>query len=227
MEQQIQANPLSVTISTIANINEAVIEELSSVDSNTFRIETGTFTAHELIALLNLKLRSFQLEASHDFVGNPFQSKYKCVLPDQSLSHSEPPSLRLNRQMAFMLGFLPYHLATKEYTKDNFITIRILFNRVYYMDACSHLTTLSLESSANTFNFNKIARVSIIDKVQGLILGDLPFATFELNKNWNAITIKNPYLHGCKIHLMDMLNCKVSMTFLEVVIDFNNILILN
>ena len=212
----------------LANVNETTIEEISSLEpAHNFTIQTGAYTAHELINLLNKNLSSFKLEPAHENYGNPFQEKYKCVLKDPTLANSEFPKLRLSPQLAFKLGFLHYHLAIKQLHKEtnNICYVDILFDNDYYLDAYSHLSNLSLASSGNTFNFNKIARVSLSsDQVQGLILGTRPFVTFELNNNWNGITIKNPDLKVCKIHLRDMLNCKVCLYFIEVVIDFTKIL---
>ena len=210
----------------LANINETTIEEISSLEpAHNFTIQTGTYTAEELITFLNNNLRSFKLELTHQNLGNQFQEKYKCVLRDPTLAQSEFPKLRLSHQLAFKLGFLHYHLAIKQLHKEINTIVEIIFDTDYYLDAYSHLSYLSLVSSGTTFNFNKIARVSLSsDQVQGLILGSRPFVTFELNNNWNGITIKNPDLKVCKIQLRDMLNCNVCLYFIEVVIEFNKTL---
>ena len=153
---------------------------------------------------------------------------YKFVLNDPALLHTERPAVRLSRQMAFTLGLIPFHLGIRKSHSDNMIELNIRLNATLYMDVCCHLTNLSLVSSANTFNFNKIARIEISrETIEGLILGQIPVSTFELSKNWSSITIRNPDLNVCKLHLSDMLNTIVSLFYIEAIIDFNRILVIS
>ena len=208
----------------LANIEESVILEMPTLDpANQFQIDKGMYSASELVNRLNQSLSSCQLEIVEE--SNAFQLKYKFVQKDPS--KEEQPSLSLTRQLCFKIGLIPFHEAIKTNRPDNYTTVRIQFNRPYYLDTISHLTNLSIESSGNTFNYHKLARVDVTpEKIQGLIIGNVPFATFELTKNWSSIVVRNQDLNVCKLQLYDMLNCKVNLFYIEIVMDFHKLLIL-
>ena len=194
-------------------------------DCKHFLINKGTYTAQELLARLNENLNYCELVIiDDDSILNVYQAKYRFVPVDSTTE----TKIRLSRQLAFMLGLVSYHVGIKNTEMDNDITIGVEFNVDFYLDICSHLSNLSVVSSANTFNFNKIARISLYPQiVHGLLSGTMPFATFDLNNNWSGITIRNPDLNICKLHIVDMLKCRVSLFYVEVVIDFNRVSILN
>lgn len=211
--------------SMLANIEETHIMEISSSQAaNTFSIVQGCYTAVDILHILNDSLTSIKLEVTDMIADNDFRLKYKFVRTQPA--SLDRISLKISRQFAFFLGLIPYHVALKSYSKDNNITFNLVFNDYFWLDTISHLSNISLVSSSNTFNFNKIGQIMPNKKdVEGMITGDTQFATYELGKNWSAISMRNPDLSACQFNLYDMLNCRIKAFYMEVIIDFSRLII--
>ena len=187
-------------------------------------ISKGSYKAHELLNKLNLGLTSCQLVTKDGNI-NDYQLKYKVEVTDPSVVK---PVLRLSPQLACKLGLVPFHSAYLTYSRRNEnkeqISVELDVDKSYYLDIISHLTTFSVESSGHTFTQHKIARVNLApETLQGLLEGSLPFATFDLNRNWTAVVVKEQDLENYEINLHDMLNCKVNLSYIELVVDFRKI----